>query len=90
MEPVMDFLLSFIPGGGLTAIIAGAVAALGILWRLLAGAKKAGRNEQLVKEAKARDENLKRIQDAIRARDAVRPDDGGVQSDPRNRDNKRV
>lgn len=81
---MIDALLSLIPGGSLTAIIAGVVAALGIIWRILAGVKKSGVNQQKVKEAEARAKNLDRIK---RAADA-RPDPDIV-SDPRNRDNRR-
>jgi hypothetical protein len=79
-------LLDLIPGGGF-AVVGGLLAAgLTILWRLLANAKQAGRDEERLKEAEAFNENLKRIQEAARARDAVGTD--GVQHDPRNRDNR--
>lgn len=78
----MDWLLNLIPGGSLTAIL-GVVAAVGLgLWRLLAGAKKAGINQQKAKEAEQRERNL----DAIKRAADARPI-GGVQSDHRNRDN---
>ncbi|MBA3576171.1 MAG: hypothetical protein H0W39_00945 [Sphingomonas sp.] len=46
-----DFLLSLIPGGGLTAILGGIVAALVAFGTLLYGAKKAGRNEVKAEQA---------------------------------------
>lgn len=79
----MDWLLNLIPGGGLTAIGAALVTALGLLLGLFKMAKKSGRDEQLVKEAKAREENIKDIIDAADAR----PTDS-VHDDPHNRDNR--
>lgn len=79
----MDWLLNLIPGGSLTVIIGGILAVIAAGWRLLAGAKKAGVNEQKAKEAKARAENLDRIKRAADVRPA-----GGVSDDPYNRDNR--
>jgi len=78
----MDWILNLIPGGGLTAILAGIVAVIGFLGTLLYGAKKAGINQQKAKDAEARERNL----DAIKRAADAKPI-GGVQSDPRNRDN---
>lgn len=56
-------------------------AALGVVWGMLASARKAGRDEQKAKEGEARAENLQRIKDAAAARPA-----GGVSDDPHNLD----
>lgn len=67
-----------------TAIVAG----LG--WGLhqrIAGAK-AERNANAKKELDAYEQSLKDLAAANRAGAAVRPDDGGVQRDPNNRDGK--
>lgn len=58
------------------------VAALAAVWRVWAGGKRSGVNEQKVKEAEARDANLKKIREAIDAGNHVDPD---VMSDPNNR-----
>lgn len=87
---MLDMLFSLIPGGSLTVYLTAAAAALLALWRIVARIKKSGVDEQKAKEAAARDKNLVRIREAIAARDAVGPADGGVQSDPRNRDNRGV
>lgn len=82
----MDWLLSLIPGGGFSLIgIIGALAAgLLALWRMQSNAKKAGRDEQIAKEAKYRDETLDRIK---RAADAKPTTD--ILHDPNNRDTRR-
>lgn len=77
----MDWLLNLIPGGGLTALVGGLVAALGIVWRLLARERKAGRDEQKVDEYERHLEDLARVERANRAR----PTDS-VLDDPNNRD----
>lgn len=64
--------------------IALAGGALLALWQYGRTQKKAGVNEQIAKEAKARDENLKRIKAAADA--GNRPPD--IVSDPHNRDNR--
>lgn len=78
----MDWILSLIPGGSLTAILASLFAVIGFLGTLVYGAKKAGVNQQKAKEAEQRERNL----DAIKRAADAKPI-GGVQSDPRNRDN---
>ena len=78
----MDFILSLIPGGSLTAILAAVLAAVAGIWRAWAAGKKAGQNEERAKHAQAREESLNRIKRAARARPA-----GSVQDDPYNRDN---
>ena len=77
----MDWILNLIPGGGLTAILAGIVAVIGFLGTLLYGAKKAGVNQQKAKEAEARERNL----DAIKRAAAAQPA-GSTADDPNNRD----
>lgn len=74
-------------GGKLAAIGAALLAGLAIVWRILAQQKKAGIDQQKVKEGEARDKVLKKVRDANDAAARVHPDDGGVQSDPFNRDN---
>lgn len=80
---MLDALLSLIPGGNLTVILAAVGAGLLALWRIFAGVKQSGVDKQKAKEAEARAKNLDRIR---RAADA-RPDPDIV-SDPRNRDNR--
>jgi len=60
-------------------------AALVFVWRILAGVKKAGINQQKAEEAKRRDENLRRIREAAAAGARIQPDNG-LQSDEYNRD----
>lgn len=79
----MDFILSLIPGGGLTAVVAAVLAALAGVWRVYASGKAAGRSEQKAKEA---DSYAKHIRDVTRAADA-RPR-GSVSDDPHNRDRR--
>lgn len=76
-------LLSLIPGGSLTVLLGGIVAALLAIWKAFSTGKRAGRDQQRVKEAEARAKNLDRIRDAADARPA-----GDVSIDPRNRDNR--
>lgn len=80
----MDWLLSLIPGGGLTAIFAAVLAAVAGLGTLLYKTKKAGIDQQKVKEAQANAKDLERIR---RANDA-RPT-GRVLDDPYNRDRRK-
>jgi hypothetical protein len=84
-----NWLMNLIPGGWLTVIAGSAIALLGVLWRMLAGAKKAGRDEQLAKEAKARAKNLEDVRRAQDAAARVSPDPAGELSDPNNRDLRR-
>ena len=79
----MDWLLNLIPGGGLTAIIGGVLAVIAAGWAAARGLTKAGENKQKAKEAKARAENLDRIQRAADARPV-----GSVSDDPNNRDKR--
>lgn len=78
----MDWILNLIPGGSLTAIIAAVFAGIAAIGTLLYKTKQAGVNQQKAKEAQARERNLEAIKRAAGARPV-----GGVQSDPRNRDN---
>lgn len=82
----MDWLLSLIPGGGITAAIGGIVAALGLLFGLFKTVQKTGVDKQKAKEAEARAKNLEALKRAADAGIGIRPDDGGVLTDPRNRD----
>lgn len=84
-----NWLMNLIPGGWLTVIAGSAIALLGVLWRMLAGAKKAGRDEQLAKEAKARAKNLEDVKRAQDAAARVSNDPADELSDPHNRDNWR-
>ena len=77
----MNWLLDLIPGGGITAIIGGIVAALGLLFGLFKSVQKTGVDKQKAKEAEIRAKNLERIKDAAAARPA-----GSVLDDPHNRD----
>jgi hypothetical protein len=76
-------------GGYLIAAGVGLIAFIGAYMRgRLSGAQRE-RDRQAAKE---RDSYAKHIRDIERAADAgraVRPDDGGMQSDPNNRDNAR-
>lgn len=70
----MDTILSLIPGGSLTAILAAIVAALG--WgfhQRLAGAK-AERSKARAKEADAYEQHLQEISGAHDARNRIDPD----------------
>lgn len=53
-----DLILSFIPGGVLTAIGAAVVAALVAAWRLVRTGRSLERGEQAEAEARAKDEQL--------------------------------
>lgn len=80
----MDFLLSFIPGGGLTAIIGAVLAGIAALGAIILGARKAGKDAQKVDQYERHLEDLERIKRAADARPR-----GGVLDDPNNRDNRR-
>jgi hypothetical protein len=71
---------------GLWPYLIAAGAALGVLWGMMASAKKAGIQEQKAKEAEARQHDLDRIKAAADAGARVQPDDPGMQHDPFNRD----
>jgi hypothetical protein len=79
----MDWLLQLVPGGILTVIAGAAMTFLTFIGALLYNAKKAGRDSQIAKEAKAREANLDRIKRAAAARPR-----GGVLDDLRNRDER--
>lgn len=83
----MDWLLTFIPGGGFGALIGGLLAVVSGLLAIMFRAEKAGVNKQKVKEAEAREKNLDKIKAAVDASGRVRPDDG-LHNDPYNRDRK--
>jgi len=89
----MTWLLDFFGSGKIALVVAAAVAVIGFLWRLLAGAKKAGRDEQVAKETlareRARELELQRIKAAADAAARVHPDDS-LHNDPFNRDNRRT
>lgn len=86
---MMSAIMAFFGSGKIAVIVATAVAMIAFLWRLLAGAKKAGVDQQKVKEAVAREqarrEELNRIKDAGTAAGYVHPDDV-LSDDPYNRD----
>lgn len=84
----MTWLLNLIPGGAATVFVGGIVAVVGILWRMMAGAKKSGVLEQKAKEAVAREKDLNRIKTAAAAGARVRPDDPSLLDDPYNRDRR--
>lgn len=63
------------------------LAALGMVLKVLSGARKAGYDKKEAEDAKAEREHLQRIQDAKRAGDNVDP--GGVYDDPYNRTRSR-
>lgn len=75
---------------GLIPYLIAAGGALLVVWKLWAGGKQAGIDQQKVKEAVARNDEIERIKNAAAAGDAVRPpmqpDDPGILSDPNNRD----
>jgi len=75
-------ILTFLSTGKMALIVAGAVAGLGIIWRVLAGVKQSGIDKQKAKEAEQRDRNLEAIKRAADARPS-----GSVLNDPNNRDN---
>lgn len=50
--------------------------------------KKSANDANRAKEADAYEQDLKELEAANRAGNRVRPDDGGVLADPRNRDRK--
>ena len=77
----MNALLNLIPGGSLTAIGVGILAALGIVWRIFAKGQTSGRDAQIAKEAKAREQDIELIKRASGAKPSGLPD-----NDPRNRD----
>lgn len=61
------------------------VVVLGVLWRMLGNAKKSGIDAQKAKEAEARNENIKRLKDAI---DAGNQHPLGGVPDKHDRDNR--
>lgn len=71
----------------MSTLVAGAIAVgtivLGILWRMLSVAKKSGIDQRKAEEAKARDENIRRIKAAI---DAGGQPLGKLSDDPNNLD----
>lgn len=79
----MDWIINLLPGGWLSVIGAGVVAAVGLGVKLRSSAHKSGYNQRVVEEGKANAEEMERIR---RAADATRiPTD--VRTDPNNRDN---
>lgn len=66
-----------------------ALGALLVVLRILAYGKAAGRADELAKQEKAREEDRKRLQEAIRAGDAVRDDDDSIMHDVDNRARRR-
>lgn len=73
-------------------LIAAGVGILTIIATYLRGRVSGAQRERDRQAAKERDSYAEHIRDIERAADAgraVRPDDGGMQSDPNNRDNAR-
>jgi len=76
-------------GGFLIAAGVGIIAFIGAYMRgRLSGAQRE-RDRQAAKERDSYAEHIRDIERAADAGRAVRPDDGGMQSDPNNRDNAR-
>lgn len=86
----MSTLVAFFASGKMALIVAAVLGGLGVLWRMISNAKKAGRNEAIIEGAKARErareQEIQRIKNAADSGARVRPDDGGMQHDPFNRD----
>lgn len=80
----MDWILSLIPGGGLTALFAGAGVLVAALTTWLYKAERSGVNKQKAKEAEAHAKDLAKIRSANDARPS-----GGVLDDPWNRDRRK-
>ena len=74
-------ILTFLSTGKMALIVGGVLAGLTVIWRVLAGVKKSGVDQQKAKEAEARERNLEAIKRAAGARPA-----GSVLNDPNNRD----
>lgn len=72
--------------GNIWPYLAGAAVLLLGIWRMRAGAKKAGINEQKAKQQEADRANIERIKRAGDAGAAIRPDDPGVSNDPHDLD----
>lgn len=70
----------------LVPYLVAAGSALLVIWKFWAEGKRKGVEDQQVKEAIQRAEDIKRAQDANDAGARVRPDDPGVSVDPHNRD----
>lgn len=74
--------MSTLIAGGIAIVLA----VLGVMWRLLAVAKKSGIDEQKTKEAQARETDLEKIK---RAADAgAHVDAGKLSDDPYDRDRR--
>jgi hypothetical protein len=69
----MDWIISLIPGGWLTAALAGLAAVGGALWKAYSAGRTSHRNEQKAKEADAYERHLEEIAAANRARNSVDP-----------------
>lgn len=85
---MLDLLLGLFTGPKLdVAVMAtAAIAVVGFISKLLLDARRAGRDGERAKGAKARDQNLEDIKHAVAARDAAAG--GSVHDDPNNRDNR--
>jgi hypothetical protein len=82
----VSFITSLL--GDLWPYLAAAGIALTALWQYGRTQKKAGINEQKVKEAAAREQDIRNIKEAADAGARVRPDDDGMLDDPYNRDRR--
>lgn len=63
MGEILESLISFIPGGNLTAIGALIVAALGAIWGILARERKAGKDQLLAEQKRKDDETRKKFEE---------------------------
>lgn len=79
----MDALLSLIPGGSLTAILAVVAAALAAFWRTYVAGRRSGENEAKAKEARSHERELEDVGRAHDARNRV--DAGGLPDDDKYR-----
>lgn len=68
---MMDALVSLIPGGWLTAILAGLAAVGGAVWRAFVAGKTSQKNADRAKEADAYEQHLEDLAAANRARNSV-------------------
>lgn len=88
----MTLILAFL-GTGLGKIVVGIFAAIiaagGAYLKGKSSGKQSERDKQRAKEADAYEQHLRDIEAATAAANRVRPDDGGMQHDPNNRDNAR-
>ncbi len=83
---MIAWLLSFLDGGKLAIAVAAALAAAIFVWKITAGIKQSGVDEQKARESVAREHDLEQIKRAADAGEHVDPD--GVSVDRYNRDRR--